>query len=116
MPINSFGGVSAAKTLSFYDTVRARQSCRSFAATAVDPAQIREVLEDAKWAPSNCNIQPWQVHIVSGAKRDELAQTILIAAEKGKFCLDFSFDDELFDGRYGERRREQGVFITEVLV
>lgn len=96
------------RTLSFHDTVRARQSCRSFSPTPVDPAQIREVLEDARWTPSNCNTQPWQVHIVSGAKRAALSQALLGAASTGKLSLDFSFDDKLFDGRYGERRREHG--------
>jgi nitroreductase len=56
----------------FRDVIRDRHSVRSFLPEPVPDAVIRAVLEDAQLAPSNCNTQPWQVHIVSGAKLDLL--------------------------------------------
>ncbi|WP_256727214.1 nitroreductase family protein [Streptomyces acidiscabies] len=47
--------------------MRARRSVRTFLPTPLPPSDIRAVLEDARTAPSNCNTQPWTVHIVSGA-------------------------------------------------
>lgn len=55
-------------TLSFQQTARSRRSYRGFLPKPVPDEIIHEVLKDAQCAPSNCNTQPWSVHIVSGAK------------------------------------------------
>ncbi|HVJ16383.1 MAG TPA: nitroreductase [Polyangiaceae bacterium] len=92
----------------FRDVVRDRHSVRSFLPDPVPDALLRSVLEDAQRAPSNCNTQPWQVHIVSGGKRDALSQAILAADEAGRYTLDFGFDLNDFDGVYRQRARDQG--------
>ena len=69
---------------------------------------LRAVLEDAQLAPSNCNTQPWQVHIVSGEKRNALSQAILKADEAAHFTPDFSFAISDFDGVYRQRAVDQG--------
>jgi nitroreductase len=66
------------------------------------------VLEDAQRSPSNCNTQPWEVHIVSGAKRDALSRALLAADEGGRVTPDFSFSTSDFHGVYKERSRSQG--------
>ncbi|MET7297228.1 nitroreductase family protein [Streptomyces griseoloalbus] len=58
----------------FTDLARSRHSVRKFLPDPVPPADIRGVLEDAQTAPSNCNTQPWTVHVVSGAARDARAR------------------------------------------
>lgn len=92
----------------FRDTVRERHSVRHFLPQPVPDAILRAVLEDAQRAPSNCNTQPWQTHIVSGAKRDALSQAILAADDAGQLTPDFSFDTADFPGIYHERSKEQG--------
>jgi nitroreductase len=92
----------------FRDVVRNRHSVRSFRPDPVPEAILRSVLEDAQRAPSNCNTQPWQVHIVSGVKRDQLSKAILADDEAGRYKLDFSFDLDDFHGVYRQRAREQG--------
>lgn len=94
--------------LPFDQTVRARRSCRAFLPTQLPDAVIRDVLDDAQWAPSNCNTQPWQTHVVSGDSRDTLARGLHAADDAGRYDLNFSWDDNGFTGRLGERRREQG--------
>ncbi|WP_335253726.1 nitroreductase family protein [Enterobacter ludwigii] len=54
---------SSDETLSFKETARARRSIRSFLDKPLPLSIIREVLEDAKNAPSNCNTQPWNTGI-----------------------------------------------------
>lgn len=94
---------------SFTDIVRSRRSVRGFLPDPVPPADIRAVLEDAQRAPSNCNTQPWQVHVVSGAHRDALSAALLQADRDGRFSSDFSFDYADFgDGVYLQRAQEQG--------
>lgn len=94
--------------LSFTDTVRARRSFRAFRPDPVPHSLIQQVLQDAQFAPSNCNTQPWNTHIVSGNKRDELSQAILAAARAGRESPDFSWDATAFPEPYDDRRREQG--------
>lgn len=54
------------------DALKTRISTRAFLNKPVTEAQIREVLEIARWSPSGGNLQPWRVHIVMGAARDRL--------------------------------------------
>jgi nitroreductase len=93
---------------SFHDVVRDRHSVRKFFSTPVPDTLMRAVLEDAQHAPSNCNTQPWQIHIVSGAKRDALSKAILADDATGHLTPDFSFDLRDFHGVYSERAKAQG--------
>ncbi len=92
----------------FRDVVRERHSVRDFLPQPVPEDILRSVLEDAQCAPSNCNTQPWQTHIVSGTKLDALSKAILAADDGGHLTPDFSFDTSDFPGVYRERAKEQG--------
>ena len=92
----------------FEQLVRQRHATRQFLPQPLTQAQIEAVLGDAQQAPSNCNTQPWQVHVVSGAKRAELATALRAAALQGDAAPDFSFDKAGFTGSYGERCQASG--------
>lgn len=92
----------------FREVVRDRHSVRAFLPTTVPESLVRNVLEDAQRAPSNCNTQPWHIHIVSGATRDKLSQALLSADEAGLMTPDFSFDSSDYFGAYGDRLKAQG--------
>lgn len=92
----------------FRAVVRERHSVRGFHSRPVPDDLLRVVLGDAQLAPSNCNTQPWQVHIVSGAKRDALSKAMLAADDAGRPTPDFSFAISDYDGIYGERAKDQG--------
>lgn len=104
-----------ATPLSFEDTVRARRSIRHFRSEPVPGALIDEVLEDAQFSPSNCNTQPWNVHIVSGAARNALSSALHEARDANNLSPDFSWEEAAYYGRYGERRREHGHIYYENL-
>lgn len=60
------------------EALRKRISVRSFKADPVPLATLCEILDDARFAPSGGNIQPWRMIAVAGAERDavvKLAQT-----------------------------------------
>ncbi|MCY8235460.1 nitroreductase [Priestia endophytica] len=95
-------------TKSFQEVVRSRQSIRQFLSTPVEKEVLREILQDAQYTPSNCNTQPWDVHIVSGEKKEELSKALINAFEKEQFSPDFTFDNNDFYDRYAERQKEQG--------
>ncbi|SES46666.1 nitroreductase [Rhizobium sp. NFR03] len=95
-------------TKPFHDVVHKRHSVRSFRPEPVPDEILRSVLEDAQRAPSNCNTQPWQTHIVSGATRDTLSRAMLAADNAGVHSPDFSFAISDFKGVYEQRAKDQG--------
>lgn len=58
------------------DAIKTRISTRAFLDKPVSEADIRSVLEIARWAPSGGNLQPWQIHVVTGPARDRLVETV----------------------------------------
>jgi nitroreductase len=68
----------------FIDVVRERRSTRLFLRDKPVPRELLdEALSLAMRAPSNSNIQPWQVFIASGPRRDRLVEALLEAASAG---------------------------------
>lgn len=70
------------------EALRGRISTRAFLDKPVSAEIVRAVLEDARWAPSGGNLQPWKVHVVTGT-----AQQAIIDAAKAKLEAD-PFGDE----------------------
>lgn len=49
------------------DAIRNRLSVRAFLGTPVTEADLRSLLDLARWSPSGGNCQPWHVYALSGA-------------------------------------------------
>jgi nitroreductase len=92
----------------FHDVVRSRRSARGFLPDPVPDALLQSVLDDARYAPSNSNVQPWVVHIASGATRDKLSKAMLAAAAEERFTADFPFNYDDLYGVYRQRQQAQG--------
>jgi nitroreductase len=52
------------------DALHARISTRAFLPDPVSEAEVRELLDVARWSPSGGNLQPWKVIVVAGKARD----------------------------------------------
>jgi nitroreductase len=63
--------------------IRERHSTRMFLPQPVPRSLMDEALDLAHWAPSNSNIQPWHLVIVSGPPRNRLAEALLEQAHVG---------------------------------
>lgn len=50
-----------------FAAARTRRSVRAYKSDAVAPALLREIVELGRHAPSGSNIQPWRVHVLTGA-------------------------------------------------
>jgi nitroreductase len=50
-----------------FEAARTRRSIRAYKSDAVPPALLREIVELGRHAPSGSNIQPWRVHVLTGA-------------------------------------------------
>ena len=86
------------------EAIRQRRSVRGYLATPVPEATLQAVFELAQWAPSNCNVQPWQVYVASGATRDQLRQRFLDNVAQGRAMTpDMGFMPAL-DGSHRDRQ------------
>jgi nitroreductase len=65
------------------EALRTRRSVRAFLPTPVPRSEVEELLALASRAPSGSNIQPWKVHVFSGALKVEITRTILDAIDRG---------------------------------
>jgi len=62
------------------ETIRVRHSTRMFLPDPVPRRLIDESLELAMRAPSNSNVQPWQMVFATGSARDRLVSALLARA------------------------------------
>lgn len=81
-----------------------RFSCRGFTDEAVDEDVIVAILESAARTPSWCNVQPWQVDVVSGEAVERLRAELMADPTLGS---DYPFPPG-YEGEHAERRREVG--------
>ena len=56
--------------------IKTRKSYRAFEATPIPDGTLNKILEAASRSPSFTNTQPWEVSIVCGTKKDELAKVL----------------------------------------
>lgn len=94
---------------SAHEAIISRRSVRAFLPQAIDPEILDELLRMAGTAPSGSNIQPWQVHVVSGAARDRLSSALLAAHESGRQSQrEYNYYPVNWRSPYLERRRATG--------
>ncbi|WP_448555253.1 nitroreductase [Thalassotalea montiporae] len=67
------------------DILANRYSVRAFESTPVNSELLQQIFTKAQQAPSNCNVQPWQVCVVSGntlaTLRDKFMTTLMSGAK-----------------------------------
>jgi nitroreductase len=56
--------------------IRSRKTVRAFRPDPVPQAQLMEIIEVARMAPSNFNTQPWRVHVLAGKAKRALSDAI----------------------------------------
>ncbi|WP_448661622.1 nitroreductase [Sphingomonas sp. CJ20] len=92
------------------DAVASRRSVRGFQDRPVDPALLRTLLAKASWAPSGGNLQPWHLHVVTGARLASLKQRMaerVVAAPSGE-GMEYDIYPRNLVSPYRERRYAVG--------
>ena len=90
--------------MSVSQVLQQRFSVRAFKDTPVPQEMLEEIFTLARQAPSNCNIQPCQVYVVSGARKDQLKQELVSAVLSGSPANpDFDWDVR-YQGIHRERQ------------
>lgn len=77
------------------EIVRERRSIRKFENREVPEAVLREILNDALWAPSGMNRQNWEIIAVRGEKKEQLLEVISGAGAHLKPRLEKVFPEKM---------------------
>jgi len=93
-----------------------RKSTRAFLDKQVSKEKITKILQAARHAPSGTNAQPWQVAVVTGAKKDELTKKIETAfKEEGVGDMDYQYYPLTWRNPYKKRRVSCGAQLYSTL-
>ncbi len=87
----------------YADIVNSRKSIRGFKPEPVPAELLDQVFNVSLRAPSNCNTQPWQVHVASADAIEKLRTVMPAAFVKGEFTMDFPYDGS-YEGVYKDRQ------------
>ena len=96
-------GIMSDRATTFDDIVASRHSLRAFLPQSVDTDTLATIFSVAQCAPSNCNTQPWVVHVASGDKLQALRADMPERFMAGEFSMDFPYDG-VYTGVYKERQ------------
>ena len=88
------------------EAVFTRRSVRNFRADPVPLEVLRGVLDKARFAPSGCNFQPWEAHVLTGAPLAALQAKMQSAAPQDP--PEYRFDAPNDSPRHMARLRELG--------
>lgn len=92
--------------------ISSRRSIRAFLPTPVPRETIEQILHVAARAPSGTNTQPWKVHVLTGAARDELSRRIRAAyddpAQRATHREEYAYYPTEWVPPYIDRRRKVG--------
>ncbi|MFH0844673.1 MAG: nitroreductase [Pseudomonadota bacterium] len=64
------------------ECIKTRRSIRQFKPEPVPREVLMDVIHTAKWSPSYKNSQPWELIILSGAKKQKLTEIMIDLVEK----------------------------------
>ena len=92
-----------------FAAARTRRSIRAYRPDPVPPEIVREIVALGRHAPSGSNIQPWRVHVLTGATLQRVGTAIqqaFLAGEPGK--RDYNYYTDPIEEPYLARRRQCG--------
>jgi nitroreductase len=101
----------ASVRLSADEALLTRRSVRAFLPTPVPREEVENLLTLAARSPSGSNIQPWNVHVFSGAVRQRITDAILQAIDAspaGRYQREWNYYPQQWREPYLGRRRQIG--------
>lgn len=97
----------AADSFKYFETLmNERRSVRAFDPAPIASGILAAIFTAAQRAPSNCNVQPWVVHVASGEAAGRVRRALELAVEADKpFSPDFELTPP-YPGAYRVRQIE----------
>ncbi|RLA42016.1 MAG: nitroreductase [Gammaproteobacteria bacterium] len=100
---------STAKPLTFDQVIEQRKSVRGFLPKPIPKDELHKIFALAQQAPSNCNIQPWNVVVASGESCKALRDKLVAAVEQ-KLAPNPDYSrTERFEGVFRQRQVDTAV-------
>lgn len=91
------------------EAIASRKSTRAFLPTPIPRECVDELLNLAGTAPSGSNVQPWEVHVVTGLARHRLSEALLKAHDTGESPRnEYHYYPVKWRSPYIDRRRATG--------
>ena len=93
------------------EAIVSRRSIRRFLPTPVSQDVVAHLLDVAARAPSGTNMQPWRVHVLTGAVKNDVANAVHAAHQAGAedaHSGEYKYYPETFFEPYLSRRRKVG--------
>jgi nitroreductase len=104
--------ITPATTRAVDDAITSRHSIRAYLPTPVPRETIEAILHVAARAPSGTNTQPWRVHVLTGAAKQQLSAAIKTAfddpAERATHSEEYAYYPTQWQPPYIDRRRKVG--------
>jgi nitroreductase len=96
--------------------IQNRRSYRAFKNDSVPIDLVRNILEVASHAPSGCNSQPWRVHVLTGAARQNIVEAVCHAyeTERDQHVSEYQHTPPEFFEPFLSRRRKMGFKLYEL--
>lgn len=96
--------------MSVDEAILTRRSVRAFKPTPVPRATVEHILKVAARAPSGTNMQPWRVHVATGAPKAQITQEVLAAfdANEPGHDREHKYYPDKLRSPYIDRRRKVG--------
>jgi nitroreductase len=93
-----------------FAAARSRRSIRAYKPDPVPPGTLREIVALARHAPSGSNIQPWRVHVLTGAALERVGSAMQRAFldDASGHQRDYNYYTEPIYEPYLARRRQCG--------
>jgi nitroreductase len=98
-----------AKTLTFDQVIEQRKSVRGFLPKSIPKEKLHKIFTLAQQAPSNCNIQPWNVAVASGKSCKALRDKLVAAVEQQVPPNSDYSRTERFEGVFRQRQVDTAV-------
>lgn len=98
------------------EALRSRRSIRAFTDETVSDEMIHELLENARWAPSGSNTQPWKVAVLKGQRKNQLQQKLESAyRQQQTMTPDYTYYPTQWAEPYSARRKSCGLQLYQSL-
>ncbi len=98
------------------DILTARRSVRAYSDAPVARALLTEICRAARTAPSGANLQPGQLHILTGAPLKALSKVLIQAAQNDQPPdKEYSYFPDPMPAHLKERQRRAGYALYETL-
>ncbi|MEA2027465.1 MAG: nitroreductase [Campylobacterota bacterium] len=102
--------------MSIIKLLKQRKSVRAYLDKKVEKEKIIQILEASKHAPSGVNMQPFDLHVVSGAKKHEIETKMIEAFNANqKEKMDYQYYPLQWKEPYRSRRKDTGLLMYQTL-